>query len=51
MTKHVHAFARGEAEGRADMRKILGGNAIELYDLDVAEQNWNEQEAAAADDD
>ena len=30
-------------------RKILGQNAIELYDLDVAKQDWDEQ-AAAADD-
>jgi predicted TIM-barrel fold metal-dependent hydrolase len=30
--------------------KILGGNAIDLYDLDVAKQDWDEVEAAAADD-
>jgi len=30
--------------------KILGGNAIDLYDLDVAKQDWDEVEAAPADD-
>jgi predicted TIM-barrel fold metal-dependent hydrolase len=30
-------------------RKILGGNAIDLYDLDVANQDWDEV-AATADD-
>lgn len=31
-------------------RKILGGNAIDLYDLDVAKQNWEQVDAAPADD-
>lgn len=31
--------------------KILGENAVELYGLDVDQQNWDAQEAAAADDD
>jgi predicted TIM-barrel fold metal-dependent hydrolase len=29
--------------------QILGRNAIELYDLDVAKQNWEEQPSAADD--
>ncbi|MFC4542459.1 amidohydrolase family protein [Halosolutus amylolyticus] len=30
-------------------RQILGGNAIDLYDLDVAVQDWEEKEISAAD--
>jgi len=30
-------------------QKILGQNAIELYDLDVAKQDWDDQTAPASD--
>ena len=33
MTKYVYRFGEGEAEGRADMRALLGGKGANLAEM------------------